>query len=207
VEEYATEDGVKVAVHKSLPIWPMAIREKLVDPAALADGGTMKKFYLSTVGVLQQNQEYWAKAGGVASRPKSTIVVGQLDHEKRCQKLVRDLMLPRADGGDGTATLDLGPSELPAYKYYPADWGAFVCDKFGYDPASTQKWTRSRPLFIAHEATARGMQYVREDFGPLPIHQALERKKNAKGAKNAGNKLAGKDAKLASLLGPKSEWD
>lgn len=150
------------------------------------------------------NLTFWAK-GGVASRPKSTIIVGQLDHEKRCQKLVRDLMLPKYHG-DGQGTLDLGPSELPAYKFYPPDWSSFACDKFGYDPVSTQKWTRNRPLFIAHEATARGMQYVREDFGPLPIHQSLQRKL-AKGAKNAGAKLAGKDGKLAALLGPKSEWD
>lgn len=212
VEEFAVEGGGEngeqgtksVNVHKSLPIWPMAIKEKLVDEEALADGATMKRFYLSTVGVLQQNQEYWSK-GGIATRPKSTIVVGQLDHVKRCQKLVRDLMLPRADG-DGNTTLDLGPSEIPAYRFYPKDWSSFACDKFGYDPVSTQKWTRNRPLFIAHEATARGMQYVREDFGPLPIHQALERRR-AKGAKNAGAKLASKDAKLAALLGPKSEWD
>lgn len=70
VEEYEVkgrDDGVrvKVAVHKSLPIWPMAIKEKLVDEVALADGATMKKFYLSTVGVLQQNQEYWL--GGTTS--------------------------------------------------------------------------------------------------------------------------------------------
>lgn len=70
VEEYEVKGRddrvrVKVAVHKSLPIWPMAIKEKLVDEVALADGATMKKFYLSTVGVLQQNQEYWL--GGTTS--------------------------------------------------------------------------------------------------------------------------------------------
>ena len=74
------------------------------------------------------------------------------------------------------------------------------------DPTSTQKWTRCRPLFISHEATARGMQYVREDFGPLPIHQHRQPKK-PKGAAFAAKKLADTNSALASMLGPSVEWD
>ena len=73
-----------------------------------------------------------------------------------------------------------------------------------YDPISTQKWTRNRPLFIAHEATARGMQYVREDFGPMPIHKSLAQVKRK--GRFASTKLAGKDSKLTVLLAPMSEW-
>lgn len=196
------ETGEKVKVYKSLPIWPLAIKKKLVEHDALADAGTMKKYYLSTVGVLQQNQELWDT--GLATRPKSVIIVGQMDHEKRCQKLVKDLVLPTKSGEK--ATLGLPAAEMPVYRFYPDDWSMYSCDKFGYDPKSTQKWTRARALYVMHEATARGMQYVREDFGPLPIHKDLVRRK-AHGQAFAAAKLVTKDQKLAQLLGPTAEWD
>ena len=204
VEDYIVpESGARVAVHKSLPIWPLALKKKLVEEEALADGPTMRKFYLSTVGVLQQNAEFWAE-GGVARKPKSVLVVGQLDHGKRCRKLVKDLMLPAKDGGP-KEVLGLDDTEMPTYTAFsPPDWGLFSCDQFGYDPASTQKWTRNRPLFVAHEATARGMQYVREDFGPMPIHKSLAQVRR-KGT-FASAKLAGKDGALTVLLAPTTEW-
>ena len=46
---------------------------------------------------------------------------------------------------------------MPVNTFYPDAWDCFKCDQFGYDSVSSQKWTRNRPLFIAHEATARGM--------------------------------------------------
>ena len=207
VETYVVPgSGAQVAVHKSLPIWPLALRKKLVEEDALANGATMKKFYLSTVGVLQQNAQFWGEHG-VATKPKSVLVVGQLDHGKRCRKLVLDLMLPATDGGQEKAPLGLDHTEMPTYTMTAPDWGSFACDEFGYDPSSTQKWTRNRPLFIAHEATARGMQYVREDFGPMPIHRSLTRLKSGrKGAGFTSSKLAGKDARFSVLLAPKTEW-
>merc|ERR1712007_330240 len=78
------------------------------------------------------------------------------------------------DGGKDV--LGLGPSEMPTFSFYPSDWSTFACDKFGYDLKSTQKWTQRRPFYIAHEATARNMQYVREDFGPMPIHKNRPKK-------------------------------
>ena len=206
VEPYTVPgSGVQVAVHKSLPIWPLALRKRLVEEAALADGPTMKKFYLSTVGVLQQNADFWAE-GSVASKPKSVLVVGQLDHGKRCGKLVRELVLPAKDGGPTKQSLGLERTELPSYyTFSPADWSAFSCDQFGYDPVSTQKWTRNRALFVAHEATARGMQYVREDFGPMAIHKSLEKVGKGRGG-FVSSKLASKDGALTLLLAPKTEW-
>merc|ERR1711971_1460963 len=129
------------------------------------------------------------------------------DHAKRCQKLVLDLLLPKADGGK--QVMDLGPCELPIFDFYPASWSKYCCDKFGYDPVSTQKWTRARALFVAHEATARSMQYVREDFGPLPIHAGRKVKNTAHKefvARFTAEKLAGKSPGLLALLAPNIEY-
>lgn len=207
IEEFeVTPGGAKVKVYKSLPIWPLAVQKKLVpDEEHLRDAGTMRKYYLSTVGVLEQNESFWKD--GFATKPKSTIVIGHMDHAKRCQKLVQDLLLPDSDGGK--KTMNLGPSELPVPDFYPANWSNYSCDKFGYDPESTQKWTRSRPLFFAHEATARSMQYVREDFGPLPIHSGRKLKDAVHkefASHFVAEKLAGKDRSLLALLAPNTEY-
>ena len=164
VEMYTVPgSGATVPVHKSLPIWPLAIRKKLVDEASLADGPTMKKFYLSTVGVLQQNAEFWAE-GGVATKPKSVLIVGQLDHGKRCRKLVKDLVLPAKDGGSHKEPLGLNNTEMPTYRSFsPPNWGLYACDQFGYDhaprprPQATPPGHTSRPcvdsLSLSHTHT------------------------------------------------------
>jgi hypothetical protein len=180
-EEYEIpgSGGIKVPVFKSLPTWPLALRNKVVEEAQLGDAKTMSKHYLSTVGVLQQNQNFWTS--GLAPKPHSVVVIGHMDHQMRCQKLVKDLMLPAADGGK--TTMNLGPAEIPVHTSFPANWSSCGCDKFGYDAKSTQQWTRQRAYFVAHEATARGMQYVREDFGPLPIHEDPEKESDKQNAK------------------------
>jgi hypothetical protein len=180
-EEYEIpgSGGIKVPVFKSLPTWPLALRSKVVEEAQLGDAKTMSKHYLSTVGVLQQDQNFWTS--GLAPKPHSVVVIGHMDHQMRCQKLVKYLMLPAADGGK--TTMNLGPAEIPVHTSFPANWSSCGCDKFGYDAKSTQQWTRQRAYFVAHEATARGMQYVREDFGPLPIHEDPEKESDKQNAK------------------------
>jgi hypothetical protein len=43
-----------------------------------------------------QNKHFWQ--AGLAQKPKTVVVVAQVDHGKRCKKLVLDLLLRGEDG-------------------------------------------------------------------------------------------------------------
>jgi hypothetical protein len=55
IEDYPPVEGVKV--YKSLPIWPLGLKKGLIpSKEALADEIILRKFYLSTLGVMEQVQ-------------------------------------------------------------------------------------------------------------------------------------------------------
>ena len=98
-----------------------------VIPSQPADGA-----YVDTAAVARQAVAHL----GPASR---VVVVAHPDHAPRCLRTLRQL------GVTPVRTRYLQPrgGGIP--------WTRFGCDRRGYSRRSTQRWTRSRGRFLAHE--------------------------------------------------------
>ena len=102
-----------------------------VIPSQPADGA-----YVDTAAVARQAVARF----GPASR---VVVVAHPDHAPRCVRTLRQL------GATPMRTRYLQPlgGGIP--------WTRFGCDRRGYWRRSTQRWTRSRRRFLAHERRGR----------------------------------------------------
>ena len=99
----------------------------LVIPSQLADGA-----YVDTAAVARQAVAHLGPTSDV-------VVVAHPDHAPRCIRTLRQL------GVTPVRTRYLQPrgGGIP--------WTRFGCDRRGYWRRSTQRWTRSRRRFLAHE--------------------------------------------------------
>ena len=94
--------------------------------------------YLSTRDVWSQIQAEWARA---KTKHNTIILVAHPDHQYRCHTLL------------SLAGYDVLVPDLSIF--LPQGWEAFCCDSHGYDPNSTQPWTRSRQDFLPYELRVR----------------------------------------------------
>eukprot|EP00931_Biecheleriopsis_adriatica_P053746 TRINITY_DN31537_c0_g1_i1.p1 TRINITY_DN31537_c0_g1~~TRINITY_DN31537_c0_g1_i1.p1 ORF type:complete len:433 (-),score=68.60 TRINITY_DN31537_c0_g1_i1:3-1301(-) len=133
-----------VAVYKAVPTWPKAVKDREVCLDELREHQKMWKYYLGTPDVVEQMTPHWCSS---ETAPRSFLLVGHQDHVGRC---IRLLDVPHI-AGDGQQILLAGPKLMPS----PAEWASCGCDAFGYDPASTQPWTRNRAMFLTREMIAR----------------------------------------------------
>ena len=92
--------------------------------------------YLSTSGVAEQFAEY-CKDNNIDIRSSNVSLVAHPDHFERC------CVTMHAVGGFNITNTrnDIKPN-----------WEQFGCDNDGYDPKSTQEWTRKKHIFAEHEA-------------------------------------------------------
>lgn len=188
--------GEKVKIYKALPLWPKAVEEGLCEFDDLADGAVVRKFYLSTSGVLEQSRNIWDEK--IDKKPKSAIIVGHPDHRLRCQCTVDKLKIMCPDGVKRTVALE--KTVLPSNDFY-GDWSKFNCDPCGYDPTSTQAWTTCRPFYVATEASIRSMLYLKGDYGSLPYQ---EKEEQGEVLDKKTLEVLGKSCML-SLLAPRDE--
>ena len=92
--------------------------------------------YLTTKGVCIQYENY-CNENNIDYKSKSGIIVCHPDHFARCKRhlLYRNFNIMNTRH-------DINPI-----------WTKYGCDMFGYDPNSTQEWTRSRLAFLHYELT------------------------------------------------------
>mmetsp|Transcript_7427 Transcript_7427/g.8568 ORF Transcript_7427/g.8568 Transcript_7427/m.8568 type:complete len:314 (+) Transcript_7427:257-1198(+) len=89
--------------------------------------------YLTTYGVMDQFSNQLAP-----NHITQVVVVAHKDHAIRCAKTAEHF---------NYTVLGTFTSRIP--------WTQFGCDSNGYDPKSTQAWTRDRAHYLMHELMAR----------------------------------------------------
>lgn len=102
-----------------------------------------KGIYLDTLGVIEQFVEYCTKCN-IDVKSNKVLLVAHPEHFERCCL---------------TMTMIGKFNVLNTKNDINPDWKQFGCDSDGYDPKSSQKWTRNKQAFIKHETKVmRGWQ-------------------------------------------------
>lgn len=138
-----TNEALAAQITNLLPVYPLPVFAQWEIDDALQKRGTAVTYravpqngYLSTRGVLAQFRQAWQNLYG-GGQDTAVILIAHPDHQTRCRELLQEV---------GFQLI------LPAVSI---DWQQFGCDKFGYDPDSTQPWTRNRAAFLRYESSVR----------------------------------------------------
>lgn len=178
------QPGEAIHLYKAVPTWPRAVRAGEIEVMDMRVPSIAWRYYLGSPDVVRQMQGRWSESDGHGDQrdddapcglsptsqsaslpppppplPRSFVLVGHPDHVHRC------LYLCDALPGTRERTVRLaGGSLLPD----AGEWAACGCDAFGYDPRSSQPWTRNRAVFLVREMIVRCGDVLSEVYRAEP---------------------------------------